>query len=365
SRGEIGAAVAVAIDGELVVDLWGGMRDRERALPWERESVANVWSTTKGVAAACIAMLVSRGKLAYGDPVAQHWPEFATHGKGSVTVAQLLSHQAGLCGLRRPATLADLCDSRGMAAELAAMEPWWTPGDGSGYHAITVGFLVDELVRRIDGRDLRDFVAEELREAFGLNLSIGLPGTREADAATAYAPAEQGSGSDSAAPALDALRASALANPALSPTVSNEPAWRQASIPSANGFADARSLAQLYGALAGDGRLAGVELVGSGARSAMRELQYAGHDRVLVLPVRWACGFLLNSLGLYGPGENSFGHSGWGGSFAFGDPECRLGCAYVMNAMGRDLVGDPRATGLVAALYDVLTTASAAEGGTP
>jgi len=353
-HGEVGAAFALVIDGELVVDLWGGLRDRERGLPWERDTVTNVWSTTKGVVASCIAMLVSRGQLAYDAPVSRYWPDFAAHGKAEVSVAQLLSHQAGLCGFRRPAALEDLYDARAAAAELAAMAPWWPAGRGSGYHAISVGFLLDELVLRVDGRDLRRFVAEELGDRAGLNLSIGLPPERAPRAAVACVNAGAAANSDAVAPQLDEVQVAALANPVLEPTQSNDSVWRKASIPSANGFADARSLARLYGCFVRDGNLAGRELVNGATRAAMVAPQWEGQDRVLGLPVRWACGFLLNSLNLYGPGDKAFGHSGWGGSFAFADPAHRLGCAYVMNAMGSDLVGDPRATGLVHALYGVL-----------
>lgn len=354
AHGEIGAAFCVVIDGEMSVDLWGGLRDRDRALPWEPDTLANVWSTTKGVAATCIAMLVSRGQLAYEQRVAHYWPEFAANGKGEVTVAQLLSHQAGLSGFARQVDLETLYDARGAAAELAAMAPWWPPGESSGYHAISVGFLLDELVLRVDGRDLRAFVHDELSDAAGLNLSIGLGEALDARAATAYVNSVGSVASDSVVPDLDAARMSALANPILKPTQPNDTDWRRASIPSANGFADARSLARLYACLGGDGRCAGVELVSARTRDAMVAPQVAGNDRILGLPVRWGCGFLLNSLGLYGPNESAFGHSGWGGSFAFADPEHRMGVAYVMNAMGADLVGDPRATGLVSALYDAL-----------
>lgn len=353
-NGDIGAGLAVVIDGEPVVNLWGGLRDREANAPWEPATVANVWSTTKGVTAACVAMLITRGQLAYDMPVSAYWPEFAAAGKAEITVAQLLSHQAGLCGFQRPVDVDALYDSAAAAAELAAQEPFWPPGEGSGYHAISVGFLLDELVRRVDGRDLKRFVAEELQAGCGLNLSMGLPADQYDKAATLYAPATDGADSSAVVPELDAVQIAALANPVMEPTLPNTRGWREACIPSANGFADARSLATLYSALASDGRVAGQELVDLATRAAMREVQCSGVDRVLGLDARWGCGFLINSLDLYGPNPDAFGHSGWGGSFAFGDPQHGLGCAYVMNQMGSDLVGDLRAVSVVSTLYDIL-----------
>jgi len=357
---EIGASFAVAVNGELVVDLWGGMRDSEKTLPWERDTVANIWSTTKGIAATCVALLVSRGLCAYEDAVATYWPEFGAEGKSGITVAQLLSHQAGLAGFRRPLTVEDLYDGGARAAELAAMAPWWRPGQGAGYHAITVGFLVDELCRRIDGRSIRDIIAEEIAGPGHLNISLGLPVEKSGPVATMYTT---GAAQNGAPPVLDAVQQAALANPVLDPEIPNSANWRAASIASANGFADARSLALLYSdlAYAGGGEApqsANFLSIAAPVRQHMRSVQCAGEDRVLGVLARWGCGFLINSLGLYGPNPVAFGHSGWGGSFAFGDPERGLGCAYVMNRMGNDLVGDPRAQALVGALYRALQAAA-------
>lgn len=363
-QGDIGAGLAVVIDGEPLVDLWGGLRDRQASAPWEPATVANVWSTTKGVTAACIAMLVSRGQIAYDSPVSFYWPEFATAGKAEVTVAHLLSHQAGLCGFRRAVDVGTLYNSAAAAAELATQEPFWPLGEGSGYHAISVGFLLDELVRRVDGRDLKRFVADELQAGCGLNITIGLPPDQYDRAATLCAPDLDGAGSAAVVPDLDAIQIAALANPVMEPTLPNTPGWREACIPSANGFADARSLATLYAALASDGRVADRELVDSATQTAMREVQCSGVDRVLGLETRWGCGFLINSLGLYGPNPEAFGHSGWGGSFAFADPKHGLGCAYVMNQMGNDLVGDPRAVSIVNTLYALLNDKAPGLGNT-
>jgi CubicO group peptidase (beta-lactamase class C family) len=342
TRGDVGASVALVVDGELVVDLWGGSKDGDLRNGWEADTVANIWSTTKGVAATCFAMLVDRGLIEYDRPVAHFWPEFATAGKEDITIAMLLSHQAGLCGFRDPATVEDYYDTAKAASRLAAAEPFWKPGTQSGYHAITIGLLATELFRRVEGRSLQQFVADELGE---YEISIGLPEAMQSRAATMIAPPDMAS--SALMPELTPAQIAALANPPLDPLIPNDPAWRAADIPSANGFATARGLAKLYGALAAEGN----GLLGRSAIDAATQVQIENIDAVLGVEARWACGFLRNINGIYGPNKEAFGHSGWGGAFAFADPTRRLGFAYVMNRMGTDLIGDPRNVALIDALY--------------
>ncbi len=345
-RGDVGAAVALVVDGELVVDLWGGSTDADGTADWQTDTLVNVWSTTKGVTAACFAMLVDRGLIDYDMPVAHYWPEFAVAGKADVAVAMLLSHQAGLCGFREPAVVEDFYDAEAAAMRLAASEPFWEPGSQSGYHAISIGFLATALFRRVEGRSLRQFVAEELGH---LDISIGLPADRTYRAATMLArPDMESSG---LAMELTPAQLAALANPSLDPLLPNSAGWRGAEIPSANGFATARGLAKLYGALAGDGMIDGKRVIGTKAVAEATRERISGTDAILGVPARWGAGFLCNTDGLYGQNSNAFGHSGWGGSFAFGDPDRRLGFAYTMNRMGTDLVGDPRNVALIEALY--------------
>jgi len=347
SRGDVGASVAMVVDGETVVDLWGGCRDAGRKARWQRDTLVNIWSTTKGVTALCIAMLVDRGLLAYEKLVADYWPEFGAHGKGGVTVAMLMSHQAGLCSFTDPARVEDFYDIEGAASRLAASAPIWAPGSRSGYHAITVGILADALCRHVDGRDLRTFVAEELAVGQGLDISIGLNAHHEARVAEMIAP--EAMSTTTIMSDLNPSQLLAFTNPVLDPLLPNMSGWRGASIPSANGFATACALATLYGALAYDRIIGGREIIRAKAlRSATTE-QWAGVDEVLGVPARWSCGFLLNTDGIYGDSPDAFGHSGWGGAFAFADPSRRMGLAYTMNRMGRDLVGDPRNVALVAA----------------
>ncbi|WP_219893503.1 serine hydrolase domain-containing protein [Aquisediminimonas profunda] len=350
-RSDIGAAVALVIDGELVVDLWGGVADPALGRPWQADTLANVWSTTKGVTAACFAMLAERGQIDYDAPVAKYWSEFGAAGKENVTVGMLLSHQAGLCGFRNPATIEDFYDAERAAARLAAAEPFWEPGTQSGYHAITIGFLATALFRRAEGRTIKQFVKDEFGD---LDIHIGLPEERTQSAATMLAPPELSSTGMVGEPTEAQL--AAMANPIIDPLLPNTDAWRAAEIPSANGFATARGLAKLYGALAGSGDLDGRQLVSRKTIATATDEQIRGMDAILSIPASWGCGFLRNSDGVYGPNEGAFGHSGWGGSFAFADPTCKLGLAYTMNRMGTDLMGDPRNVALVDSVYASLSS---------
>jgi CubicO group peptidase (beta-lactamase class C family) len=352
-RGEVGAAFAIVHDGELVVDLWCGHADKARTRPWTPGTLTNVWSTTKGVAAICFAMLVDRGAIRYGDRVAQHWPEFGANGKEHITIAQLLSHQAGLCGFVAPATMDIIYDQARAETLLAEQAPLWPPGAQSGYHAVTIGVLANALFRRVEGRPLAEFVREELAIPFELDLFIGLP-DREAHRASEIIAPPSLSSTD-ANPVPSVIQQAALANPVLDPLWANTRAWRLAPLPSVNGFANAASLAQLYGALAHGGALKSGRLLGADAIRAATALLIEGPDAVLGVEARWAAGFLRNIHGIYGDRETAYGHSGWGGSFAFADPDRQLGVSYVMNAMGHNLIGDPRGMALIKATLDSCT----------
>lgn len=348
-RGDVGAAFCVVRNGEVVVDLHGGLADRESGREWSAKTLANVWSTTKGVTAACFAILAERGGIDFDAPVARYWPEFAANSKQDVTVTMLLSHQAGLCGFRAPTVTAAFYDAEAAAAQLAAMEPFWEPGTQSGYHAITIGFLATALFRRAEGRTIKQFVEDELGH---LGIHIGLPKGLGARAATMIAPPELSTAK--MVPEFTPAQAAALANPVIDPLLPNASAWRAAEIPSANGFATATGLARLYGVLAHDGMLDGRSLVSAEVLANATRERICGIDAVLNVPASWGCGFLRSSNGLYGPNEGAFGHSGWGGSFAFADPAAGIGMAYSMNRMGTDLMGDPRNVALINAVYELL-----------
>lgn len=339
-RGEVGAAFCVMQDGKPTVDLVGGWRDVARTLLWTEDSVVNIWSTTKGVQATCFAMAVDRGLARYDQPVADFWPEFAANGKGNITIGMLLSHQAGVCGFTSPATLDTLLGGAASAARLAGQAPIWEPGTASGYHAMTIGILGTELFRRIEGRSIRQFVEEEFRQARGLDIMIGLPVVDEQRRAEIIPPP-----AGTALPSLTPPQIAGLANPAMDAAVVNERPWRAADLPSANGHSNARALAGLYSLLIRD------ELVQPEALAEAIRPRIENVDLVLGIPTRWAAGYLANTDGCYGPSASSFGHSGWGGSFAFGDPETGLAISYTMNRMGSTLREDSRNLALIEATY--------------
>lgn len=340
-RGDIGAALCLIADGERAVDLKGGWRDAARSKPWEANTLVNLWSTTKGVGAICFAILADRGLMSYDDLVADHWPAFGANGKDRVTIAMLLSHQAGLSGFASAATAADLLAGSDAADRLAAQAPLWEPGTGSGYHAISIGILATELFRRIEGRSLKSFVRDEIAAGLGLDIAIGLDPAEDDRRAEIIAPPELSSADIGQ---LTAPQIAALANPPLDPLLANDPAWRAADLASANGHSNAAALAQLYGLFA-NGH------VGPDVLRMATAPRIEGVDLVLGVPARWAAGFLLNADGIYGPNEAAFGHSGWGGSFAFADPAAGLAMSYTMNRMGTLLRDDPRNLALIDAVY--------------
>lgn len=253
-RGELGAAVTVTVGGEVVVDLWGGWADTARTRPWQRDTLVNVWSTTKGPTALCAHILADRGLLDLDAPVARYWPEFAAAGKDKVLVRHLLSHRAGLSGLREPHSLQQLCDWELTTRRLAATEPWWEPGTQSGYHAFTYGFLVGEVVRRVSGLLPGAFLEREVTGPLGIDFRIGLPEQEAARAAElVHPPAASSSEQAARFRQLPPAALAALANPVVGASEANTAEWRAAEIPAANGHGTARAVAALYGIFAGRG----------------------------------------------------------------------------------------------------------------
>jgi CubicO group peptidase (beta-lactamase class C family) len=352
---ELGASFAATLGGELVVDLWGGYADAARTRPWQRDTIVNVFSTTKAMAALCAHMLVERGQLDLDAPVAKSWPEFAQEGKGAIPVHCVLSHRAGLAAFREPLPLAALYDWARVTSALAAQAPWWEPGSASGYHALSFGHLVGELARRVDGgRTLGRFFREEVAQPLGVDFHIGLPASEDGRVAELLEPTaeEVAAAGPAAAVDPDSLLGKVLMNPPLTPAAANTAPWRRAEIPAANGHGNARSVAQVLGVLAGGGRQGGVQILGSAALERATSEQSLGPDLVLPLPMRWGLGFMLTHPGLpLGPNPRAFGHGGWGGSLGIADPDARLSWAYVMNKMSPGTTGDTRGFALASALY--------------
>ena len=339
---ELGASFSVTLGGEVVVDLHGGWADPARSRPWRADTVVNVWSTTKGVHAACYAMAADRGLFSYDQPVADFWPEFAAEGKAAVTIGQLLSHQAGLCGFTTPASEPELLED-GAAARLVAQAPIWEPGSASGYHALSIGILGTELFRRIEGRSIKQFVAKEIAGPFELDFTVGLPAGQEHRCAELVPPPASPVDPASFTPAQIA----ALGNPPLRAGFAMTPEWRAADLPSAGGHGTARAVACIYAKLiAPQDALVSAATLAEATRQRIRNV-----DLVLGIECDWAAGFLRNSSGVFGPTEAAFGHTGWGGSFAFADPETGLTLAYTMNRMDANLRDDARAKALIGAVY--------------
>ena len=358
--GEVGAAVAVVIDNRSVVDLWGGFADAARTCPWERDTIVNVYSTTKGMTALCAHRLVEQGRLDPDAPVAEYWPEFAQAGKEGVPVSYLLSHRAGLPAVRKPLPADALFDWELMTGALAEQEPWWEPGTKHGYHALTFGYLVGEVVRRIDGRSLGRFFKEEVAEPLGVDFHIGLGAEHDARVADML-PAPQppaGTPNPFADMAKDpeSMASKAFNNPGSDPGTVNTRAWRAAEIPAGNGHGDARGLARVYGALAATGEADGIHVLGVEARDRAIVEHASGPDAVLFgMPMRFGLGFFLTQPMIpLGPNPRAFGHPGAGGSIAFADPDAKLAFAYVMNQMQMGLAGDARGFGLIQSVYAAL-----------
>jgi CubicO group peptidase (beta-lactamase class C family) len=347
---ELGARFALAIEGEIVIDIFAGWADRNRTRAFADDTLTAVFSTTKAMASLMIARLVDTGDLDYDRPVAEVWPEFAAAGKGALTVAQALSHQGGLAGFAEPMDPAAWLDWDLICGKLAAMAPLWPPGSASGYHPVTFGYLAGEFFRRVDGRTLGQALREDLAEPLGLDLMIGVPDLEQARCADVQRPPAM----PDLGPLTEAKRLAFLTKWA-SPGHVTLAQWRAAEIPSVTGHATAPALARLMAILAGDGRLDGrAWLSPAGARAAARE-RIAGRDLVLPYDLSWGAGFLRNQrLRIYGPGNETIGHSGWGGSCAFADPERAVSGAYVMNRQSAELIADPRARRLIEAAYACL-----------
>ena len=359
---ELGGCVAVAIDGELVVDLQGGFADAARTKPWSRDTIVNVYSTTKGLVALCAHRLAEAGVLDLDAPVASLWPEFAAAGKADVPVHMLLSHRAGLPAIREKIPYEQRYDWDTITGVLAREAPWWSPGEKHGYHAVTYGYLVGEVIRRACGRSVGRYLREEIAEPAGLALHIGVDAALDAHCAELVVEANEGGEAkkDDGLGALTAERESisglAFANPAIPRRENNARAFREAEIPAYNGHANAASLARLYSALGSGGRLGDVHLLGEDALARATTERSMGRDEVLKpLKTRFGEGFMLSFRGLpLGEGPRGFGHPGFGGSLAFCDPDRGLGFAYATNAVQDALLGSRRSFGLVGELYRAL-----------
>jgi CubicO group peptidase (beta-lactamase class C family) len=348
---EIGAALAVYRDGKPVVNLWGGFTGAARANRWQQDTLVNVYSTSKGLTALAIALLVQDGRLRYEDPVVKHWPEFGAAGKDRTTVAQLLSHEAGLPGFAEPTGADDLYDWGARCAALARQAPMWAPGTKTSYHAMTWGFLAGELARRAGGMSVGRLIAQRLAGPLQADAYMGLPDALEPRVAQMHGPRNPPDLSGIPFPP-EAL--AALVNPQLDGEICNARAWRAAELPAVNVQASALGLARIYGAVAHGGELDGAQIFKPATIEAMTQIQRGHTDLLLGFTDNWAMGLCFNQQGMLGPSPGTFGHGGWGGSIGCANLEAGVGIGYVCNQMGAQLVGDPRGTGLCRAIWECL-----------
>jgi len=348
-RGELGAAVAVLVEGRPVVELWCGWSDAERSRAWRADTVVNVFSVGKALSALCVLLLVSRGSLELDEPVARRWPEFAAEGKEAITVREVLSHQSGLAAIRRQLPEGSLYDWEQVTRALAEQQPWWTPGSGHGYHVHTFGYLAGEIVRRVAGERIGTFLRREVAEPLGVELGYGLAGSARHRRAEYVFDFEQVSRGGRRAVFDTQLRERAYLNPPGATGIGtvNTPAWLDAELPSANLHAGALAIARVYDALISDAQ----PLIDSETLAQARTEAVAGEDLVLRRPSRFGLGFQLTQPERpLGPNPQSFGHFGTGGSLGFADPQARVAFAYVMNRGGGQWQ-DPRNRALIDALY--------------
>jgi CubicO group peptidase (beta-lactamase class C family) len=373
--GEVGAAISFTLDGESVVDLWGGFvaprKSADGDREWDRDTLVNTYSTTKGMTAICAHRLVEQGLLDLDAPVVQYWPEFGAAGKQDIPVRWLLSHQSGLPAVKKPLPTETLFDWTAMCAALAEQEPWWKPGTQHGYHPLTYGFLVGEVIRRAGGRSVGQMFREDVAEPLEADFHIGLDAVhddRVSNLIGGIAPPKPKEGAK--APVIkgpmgdflrdmtdpDTMVGAAFNNPRMSPNTVSSREWRGAEIPAANGHGTATSLARIYGALARGGEVDGVRILEADTIDRARSEQVSGPDATLGrMPMRYGLGFMLRSDFMpLSPSPNAFGHPGAGGSIGMADPDSGVGFGYVMNRMQMGLVGGPTAFAVIKTFFEEL-----------
>jgi CubicO group peptidase (beta-lactamase class C family) len=352
---ELGASLVVDIDGEIVIDMWGGFRDQARLIPWSEHTITNVWSSTKTVTSLAALMLADRGELDVDAPAAVYWPEFAASGKQGVLVRHLLSHSSGVSGLDQPAVVEDLYDWQKATSRMAAQAPWWEPGTASGYHALNYGHLVGELVRRISGKPLKQFVAEEIAGPLGADFQIGAAESDWARIADVVPPPPLPFDLEALGPDSPAVKT--LTGPPAQAEVANTPGWRLADIGAANGHGNARSVARIMSVVSRGGEIDGVRLLGPGTIDLIFREQLNGVDLVLGVPLRWGIGYGLPRPDLlpWIPDEKICFWGGWGGSMIIMDTGRRMTISYMMNKMAPGIIGSDRSATYGQAIYEAVS----------
>lgn len=348
SGADVGASVAVMHEGQMVVDLWGGFADEERTTPWGRDTITNVWSSTKTMMALSALMLHSRGQLDFDAPVAQYWPEFAANGKADVRVRHLMSHTSGVSAWAQPVQVSDIYDWEKSTSMLAAQAPWWEPGTASGYHALNQGHLVGEVIRRITGMQLGEFFRTQVAEVIGADFHIGLAPSEFGRVANVIPPPPLPIDLTTLDPEMVAVKT--FTGPAPQASEAWTPEWRQADIGAANGHGNARSMALVQSAISNGGVVNGVQLLSPDSIDQIFREQAQGVDLVLMMPMRFGIGYGLPGDGFPLSADRRICFwGGWGGSLVVNDLDHRLTFTFAMNRMGAGTVGDDRGLTLLAA----------------
>src|ERR671933_697647 len=354
---DLGASIVVNLDGETVVDLWGGWRDEARTQPWDQDTIVNVWSTTKTVTSLAVLMLASRGQVDVHAPVARYWPEFGAAGKERVEVRHLLSHTSGVSGLDQPATIEDLYDWDRSTARMAAQAPWWEPGTASGYHALNFGHLLGEVLRRVTGRSLKQFVAEQIAAPLGADFQIGAAVADTGRIAPVVPPPPLPFDLATMDPTSPVVRT--FTGPPIEASVANTPGWRAADIGAPHRHPQPPAVARMLSAVTLGGQVDGIRLLSRDAIELIFEQQSDGVDLVLGVPLRFGIGFGLpqpETIPYLPTGRVCF-WGGWGGSVIVMGLERRLTFAYMMKRMAPRLLGSARAESYLRAAYAALGVA--------
>ncbi|MEM9651663.1 MAG: serine hydrolase domain-containing protein [Actinomycetota bacterium] len=350
---DLGASLAVAVDGELVCDVWGGWADTERTKPWEADTITNVWSTTKTMTALSALVLMDRGGIDPNEKVATYWPEFGTAGKEDIEVRHLMAHTSGVSAWAQPVTEDDVLDDQKATEMLAGQEPWWEPGSASGYHALNQGHLVGEVIRRATGQGLKEFFAQEIAGKLDADFTIGSPPENHNRISNVVAPPPLPNPEDND-PESGLIKT--FTGPAPHAEIAHTAGWRAATIGAANGHGNARSVAKIQAAVSNHGSSGGVELLSSAGVDRIFEAQSDGIDQVLGFPVTFGLGYALanesDALGLTSGRVCYWG--GWGGSVVINDLDNRVTMAYMMNRMQAGLMGNETSVALVSELQTIL-----------
>jgi CubicO group peptidase (beta-lactamase class C family) len=351
---EVGACIAIDIDGECVVDIWGGCTDAARTTAWSRDTIVNVWSSTKTVTSLAALMVIDRGLIEPAAPVCAYWPEFAVNGKQDIEIRHILSHTSGVSGWDLPFTTEDMYDWDKSTAALAAQAPWWEPGTASGYHAHNQGHLIGEVIRRVTGRTLKEFVRDEIAGPLGADFQIGASPTDYGRIAEIIAPPPLELPLD-LLPEDSPMRKT-FSGPPPNADAANTAAWRDADMGALNGHGNARSLAAIQSAISLGGKARGVQLLKPETVEMIFDAQANGTDLVIPAPLRWGIGYALARTEAlpYVPDEKICFWGGWGGSMVLMCPDRRATIAYVMNRMGPGLLGSERTATYATLIFDAL-----------